>query len=220
MKVINFKNEPKNNPFSPEWNYFMCETQTKDINFKKLAKYLLDKEKKILKLPISKDINNKHTDGYTKVGFNSTTSRFQNFNVMNFKNTEIIKLKQNIIDAHNLFLKAVGAPSPNHLYIQCWYNVLRKGQEIKLHLHGVHPNIYLGGHVCVQADDTSTFYINTPNQINEPSSYQSKNEVGKLTLFQNFIAHYTNKNNSKSERITIAFDLSPVKLSDNYIRII
>ena len=33
MKVINFKNEPKNNPFSPEWNYFMCETQTKDINF-------------------------------------------------------------------------------------------------------------------------------------------------------------------------------------------
>ena len=57
MKVINFKNEPKNNPFSPEWNYFMCETQTKDINFKKLAKYLLDKEKKILKLPISKEIN-------------------------------------------------------------------------------------------------------------------------------------------------------------------
>ena len=89
-----------------------------------------------------------------------------------------------------------------------------------MHLHGVHPNIYLGGHVCVQADDTSTFYINTPNQINEPSSYQSKNEVGKLTLFQNFIAHYTNKNNSKSERITIAFDLSPVKLSDNYIKII
>ena len=47
---------------------------------------------------------------------------------MNFKNTEIIKLKQNIIDAHNLFLKAVGAPSPNQLQSQCGYNFVRKGQ--------------------------------------------------------------------------------------------
>ena len=190
------------------------------IIFKKLAKYLLDKEKEILELPISKDINNKNTDGYTKLGFNSTTSRFQNFNVMNFKNTEIIKLKQNIIDAHNLFLKAVAVPLPNNLYIQCWYNVLRKGQEIKPHLHGIHSNIYLGGHICIQTDNTSSFYINTPNQINEPSTYESKNKVGKLSLFQNFIAHYTSKNNSNSKRITIAFDLSPIKINDNYIKII
>ena len=41
--------------------------------------------------------------GDTKVGFNNTFSR--KTLMMNFKNTEIIKLKQNIIDAHNLFYK-------------------------------------------------------------------------------------------------------------------
>ena len=37
--------------------------------------------------------------------------------------------------------------------------------------------------------------------------YSSKNEVGKITLFPNWIEHYTDKHISPKERITVAFDL-------------
>ena len=45
------------------------------------------------------------------------------------------------------------------------------------------------------------------NQINDPETYKSKNEVGKITLFQNCIPHYTDIHQDEKERITIAFDL-------------
>lgn len=216
MKLINFKNETKNNPLAPEWNYFMCETFIENINLKNLSKYLLKKEKDILKLQSSKDINNNLTDGYTGLGLKSVTSKFKNYNLFTFKNKEIDKLKKEIIKKHNLFIQALGLELPKTLYGQCWYNILRKNEEIKIHSHGFHPDIYLGGHFCVQTKDTSTFFVSSINQINEPNVYESKNENKKLNLFQNFIPHYTNKNNYNIPRITIAFDLSLVKNSQNF----
>ena len=82
-------------------------------------------------------------------------------------------------------------------------------------------NLLLGGHICVQCDDTSTHYINPINQINDPMTYESKNDVGKVSIFPNNIPHYTDIQKSDKERITIAFDLmieNPNK--DNYIRLI
>ena len=59
----------------------------------------------------------------------------------------------------------------------------------------------------VQCSNTSTIYINPVNQINDPEEYISINEVGKITLFQNCIPHYTTKHEDDTERISIAFDL-------------
>jgi hypothetical protein len=86
-------------------------------------------------------------------------------------------------------------------------------------LHGVQPTSYLGGHFCVKVKDTSTYYINPVNQINEPETYRSKNEIGKLTLFQNCIPHYTDENKNDLKRITIAFDLFTVKTKDNLYKL-
>jgi len=83
--------------------------------------------------------------------------------------------------------------------------------QIQPHIHSSHPDTYLGGHICVSCTNTSTYYINPVNQINNPETYKSKNEVGKLTLFQNCIPHYTDIHDSDEERITIAFDMSLVK---------
>ena len=66
--------------------------------------------------------------------------------------------------------------------------------------------------------NTSTYYINPINQLNEPEVYKSKNEPGKLTLFQNFIPHYTDKHRGETKRVTIAFDLSLIK-KDNAIKL-
>jgi hypothetical protein len=216
LKIINFKSEPKNNFFAPEWNYFMCETIFKNIDCKSLAKFLLKKEKEIIKLkPTMRQDALKYTDGYTGLGENSTTARFQEYNVFNFKNKEISKLKKKIIQMHNVFLKTLNLPIPNNLYVQCWYNVMEKGQKINPHIHGFNSDTYLGGHFCVQTKDTSTYYINPVNQINEPETYQSQNKTGKLTLFQNCIPHYTDENKSNLKRITIAFDLGLVNSIKN-----
>ena len=88
MKIINFKSPPKNNWFAPEWNYYVFESKLEKINFKKLSTYLLKKEKNLLKLPNTIK-QNKYSDGYTGLGKNSTTSRYDKYNVLKWDNKEI-----------------------------------------------------------------------------------------------------------------------------------
>jgi hypothetical protein len=207
MNLIHFKNDGKNNPLAPEWNCFIFETIIKNINLKNLSKYLLNKEKDILKLK-------KSGDGYT--GLNDhTTTRHQEYNLFNFKNKEIDNLKQQIIKTHNKFLEVIGLDLPKTLYGKSWYNVMKENESIKPHAHCWDKDTYLGGHFCVQCNNTSTYYINPINQLCEPTGYKSKNEEGKLTLFQNFIPHYTDEHKGNNKRITIAFDLTVAKVHDN-----
>ena len=220
FNIINFKSEPKNNFFAPEWNYFLCESYINDIDFNKLTKFLLIKEKEIKKIPLKIRENGKLYDGYTGLNDKSTTVRFTEYNIFNFKNKQIDNIKHNIIKIHNNFLNKLNLPIPNKLYIQSWFNVMRKGEQIKPHIHAVIPDSYLGGNICVKCSNTSTIYINPVNQINEPELYSSKNEVGKITLFQECIPHYTDIHNGEEERITIAFDLSLKKLTSNYIKLL
>ena len=204
LKIINFKSPPKNNVFAPEWNYYLVEKMFKDINCLSLSKFLKDKENEILKLKTG-------DDGYTGLGKNSITARHASYNLFNFKNEEILKLKKEIVTLHNSFLKKLNINPIESLYIKGWYNIMKKNESIKPHAHSVHPNTYLGGHFCVDCKNTSTYYINPINQLNEPEVYRSKNEPGKLTLFQNYIPHYTDVHKSDKERITIAFDLCLVQ---------
>jgi hypothetical protein len=217
-KIINIKSSQKNNFFAPEWNYYIMEDIIKGVNFNLLSKFLLKKEKEILK--IKNNFKEKITDGYTGLGNNSITSRYSLYNVFNFKNKEIKKIKELILKTHKKFIKYLNIEITKNLWIQCWFNVMRKGESIKAHLHGTNPDTYLGGHICVEVQDTSTNYINPVNQINDPEIYYSKNEIGKITLFQNCIPHFTDIHNSDKERITIAFDLSIVKKNNNFIKLI
>jgi hypothetical protein len=219
IKVINFKSAPKNNFFAPEWNYYLFESEINKINFNSLSNYFLKKEKEILKLPYTAR-DGKIIDGYTGLGKNSTTTRFNKYNVFKWKNKNISLLKEIIIKFHNKIINYFKQPPVNKLYIKSWINIMRKGEKIKPHIHGVTPDTYLGGHVCIQCDGTSTYYINPINQINEPEIHSSKNEIGKITLFQNNIPHFTDTQSTENERITLAFDLALVKLDDNYIKII
>lgn len=219
MRLINFKSKPKLTPFAPEWNYFMFETNINNIDFKKFAKYLLKKEKEILNLPctIKED---KISDGYTGLGKDSVSSRYDKYNIFFWKNKEVDILKNNILEFHNKFLEILKINPPKELYIQSWVNIMRKGEQIKPHIHNTESDTYLGGHICIQCKDTSTIYINPVNQLNDPETYVSKNEVGKLTLFQSCLPHYTDIHKTNEERVTIAFDLFLNKKCDNYLKIL
>ena len=213
MQYILFRSEPRKTPFAPEWEYVLAEQTLKKINFKSLSKYLLNKEKQIIK---NSSVTN---DGYTGLGKKSVTARFNSFNLFLFKNKEVNKIKQAIIKAHEMFLNNFKIKPPNELWIQSWFNVMRKGEKIKLHIHGTNSDTYLSGNLMVQCQDTKTIYVNPQNQINEPIKHESKNEVGKLTLFQTCIPHCTDKQTNTKERISIAFDLSPHQVNKNYIKI-
>ena len=214
MKVINFRSQPKNNFFAPEWNYFIAETLAENIDFNQFSIFLLNKRNEILNLP-----DNDNTEAAHTGLINSTTSRWKKYNVLSWEDKNIYLFKDNIIKAHNEFLKFLKLNLPNELYVQCWLNVMKKGEKINAHIHSFHPNTYLGGHLCVQVKDTCTYYMTSMNQVNNPEIYSSENEIGKLTLFQNCVPHFTDIHNDDKERITLAFDLSLQK-ADNYIRLI
>ena len=221
LSLRRFKSEDKETPFAPTWDYTIVEGQIEDVDFDYVAKYLLEKKNDILKIKPSKG------DGYTGLGGDSVTARHGDFNIFNFDDEEINKLKSNILFLHSQLIQNIGADEFNKhrfdgLYIQCWYNVMKKGERILPHIHDIASVCYLGGHITVQCDNTYTGYINPVNQISKPDSYKSKNKVGKLTLFPNYIPHYTNKHHGNKERITIAFDLMTRKdhINDNYVSLI
>ena len=205
ITLFQFLSQKKQTPIAPEWNYILGETVAEDIDFKKIAKFMLSKEKEILKLQTNKKIS----DGYTGLGENSTTAKFSEYNIFTWDNNEVQKLKEKIKELHYEFLDLIKIDLPKDLYIQCWVNIMRKGQKINPHIHSTDPHSYLGGHIVVQCENTSTYYICPQNQLssNEPSIFNSKNEVGKMTIFQNCIPHYTDTHMGDKERITIAFDL-------------
>ena len=193
-KILHFENKQPTNSFAPVYQYFIYETELAFLDTNLLEEIILAKEKTIIeKYPA-------HGDGNTGLGEDSLTSRYPYFNLLEWEETSFLK---NIIKScHSEFLFNIGYKETT-IYAQCWANVLRKGEQIKKHRHCVDGYSYLGGHICVTANNTSTHYI-TPNT---GDIYSSENVPGKITLFPAYIEHYTDEVESDNPRITIAFDL-------------
>ena len=192
MQIIQFENEPKRTPFAPEFNYFMYES-TEDM--KNLRDIVLEMEDSVIHtLPFTSDWN-------TGLGENSMTSRSDGYNILKWQECHF--LKEIIRTAHDNFITELGHEWENVIYVQCWGNVLRKGQHLKQHQHWTSPYTYIGGHICLGDYDTQTYYVNPYTQ----QTYSSKNESGKITLFPNWLEHYTNPYMDNGVRVSIAFDI-------------
>ena len=206
MKIFTFQSKPPLTPFAPQWDYSVgYENISNFIDCPKIANLILSKEKNIIStfppvLPV--------VDGYTGLGPDSLTSRYGYYNLMDWPEIEIKILRDRIIEFHQQFLKKLNIKIPNAVFIKGWGNVMRKGEKINPHLHDVQPDSYLSGHVTIQCENTSTYYINPVNQLNDPAIKQIKNVPGEITLFPTCVPHYTDTHSASTERITIAFDLS------------
>jgi len=217
MKFKGFCSRPPISPYAPQWDFRVGTSICKDIDTNSLSRFLLSKEKEVKKLPTSLGEDETSSDGYTGLGFRSTTAKFQSYNILTWDHPEIKKLKSNIAKSVIDFNDECGNKTPNILWIRCWYNVLRFGQKITPHHHSVDPDCYLSGHFNVQVNDTSTVYMSPINQLNDPEVIDIKNKVGDMTLFPSYIFHYTTPHYSFKPRITIAFDLNLYKLHDNFL---
>ena len=168
-----------------------------DINVKKLAKKILKNEPRIIKKYPAKSIDLKYDfDGDTGLGLNSLTSRSCHYNLLNWWGTGLLRkwIRQGYEEYNNIR----GRP----LYVQCWANVMRKGEKIGAHIHASHPTLaehaHLSGHLSVQVDGTtSTYYDGNP----------ILNKSGLMSFFPGRSLHWTDRYEGNSERITVAFDI-------------
>ena len=190
--------DKRKSPLGIASNIWLWERVEKNINFEKLNKYLLEFEKELLKKPPV-------SDGGT--GAMGVTSRFPHYNLFLEDNIELKKVENFIIKNVKSFLE-LKRIEQRKVYIQCWFNVLRDGEQIKTHQHRNSDDFhlsYISGNFSTTNNNTKTYYMNLNNKIVEEVS----NEEGKLTLFPSYLPHFSGINESKKERISIAFDIYP-----------
>ena len=134
-------------------------------------------------------------DGGTGLGLNSLTARSCHYNLLDWWGTD--KIRKNIKKGYETF---TGVKNKS-IYVQCWANVMRKGDIIKRHIHSQRNLNYsdsLSGHLNVKVDGlTSTYYDGKP----------LVNKNGEMVLFPSNIPHWTDMYKGDEERITVAFDI-------------
>ncbi len=194
-KLIKLISEKPKTPFAaPEQEIYIWESNVLDVlNVNELTDIILSNERNVIEKYPAFD------DGQTGLGNDSLTSRYPHFNLFQWKQKG---LNEAVRKTHDKFISILGYKNTD-LYGQCWANVLRISEQIKSHSHYNDTLCYLGGHICTKVKDTHTHYVNPYTK----QVYSSKNEIGKITLFPNWIDHYTDYNKGPQERVTIAFDL-------------
>ena len=217
MRLEHYKNYPSKTSYAPSWDYCLG-FKTLPINIEKLSKTCLEREKEIKKLPIHTYDGGKVYDGYTGLGRNSTTSRATIMpNVLEWDTLETNSLKNNVKSSIIEYNKQLGNTTPQYLWARCWVNILRFGQKIQSHLHSVAPSCYLSSNFTVQAQNTSTCYINPVNVLNDPEIFEEENIPGTLSIFPSYVPHYTTRHYSFTPRITIAMDIVVENREANWI---
>jgi hypothetical protein len=145
---------------------------------KSIEKVLIDKEKEILSFPIN--------DGY----FSGTTDRYQHYNFLNFVPEIDITSK--------LFDLAI-MQDENEFWIQCWGNILNKGETIAMHTHGHPGSIFYSCNIFISGpDDCFTFYDDTGHV---------PNKIGELHLIDCHLWHGVKENKNDQPRLSIACDI-------------
>ena len=165
------------------------------VNLQNFTKQILEKETKILQKYPPTNRNGQKTDGGTGLGYDSLTSRFFHFNVLDWLHTN--QLKKEIRKGYEFYNNLKNTP----IFVQCWANVMRKGDKIQPHIHmdeNISPIHALSGHLCVKVDGTTNTYYDGNSVCNEN---------GQMLFFPSTMIHWTNSYLGNAERITIAFDI-------------
>lgn len=213
MKLIQFKSNSPLTPFAPYWCYNMAEFEAAidSTLLDKLKHYILSLEQNTItkyskEYNLYNNENNITFDGDTGLGSNSLTSRSPFYNLLKDESDIIQTLKLKIYESYTCFLESLGVKKQN-AWIQCWANVMRSDETINEHVHASHELTWLGGHVTICTENTSTFYKNPMQQQHGFDVYESVNNPGQVTIFQDNIPHYTSTYNGDDVRISIAFDI-------------
>ena len=152
-----FENPPIFSDFAPQWKYTIGQKKI-NIDLNVLTELLLKKERELI------DTYPAASDGSTRLGPKSVTSRFQYFNVMDKETWDydiIHEVRKEIKTFHKQYVRSLFGQDHRvpRTRIRCWFNVMRKGEKIQQHYHSAHGYTYIGGHITVKCGDSSTIYV-------------------------------------------------------------
>ena len=131
-----------------------------------------------------------------------TTNIFHEYNTFQFPLKETFKLYKKLVNNIYPFL------DKNESYwLQCWFNVFRKDENIDWHKHWKSQDKVWHGFYCVYSNNSYTEY-KIPNSI-KITTVPSKN--GRLVFGRSDGDEHRSSPwmNEKNPRITIAFDIIP-----------
>ena len=140
------------------------------------------------------------------------TNRAFEFNLLKYSDRypELNSLKNKIFEQVKEYSKNLNL-TETPLYIQMWFNVLRKNGRFFTKHHHTHRSrvgdpmtAYISGHICVRAENTSTYYY---SPFFENECVGMPNVPGDMTLFPSWTFHSTDQNKEDTPRLTVAFDI-------------
>jgi len=200
MKIQKIRSMLPATHYAPYWDVSIGTSKWQDFEkIDTIKKWLLNNEQRFIdEYPVMHD-------GNTGLGDESVTSRFGRYNLFDFANElpELNDLKQFLQFSYLDFVTLDHTPITD-LYIVCWFNILKEGEEIKEHLHNSTFDCYLSGNMHLDNYNTLTKYKVPYERF---TSHDFTNEKGGLTIFPSCILHWSDKHLENNKRISIAFDL-------------
>lgn len=130
------------------------------------------------------------------------------YNLFSIDNSSFTDLRKKIKLSYEKFVEIYEVEKKQKLYINGWFNILRKGGYVKKHCHSTHQNSYITG-VFVLTDTTNSttdFYLPQFEHLNDVGVVKIKNFKNNLIMFPQWLFHSVGPI-SEDLRITLAFDL-------------
>lgn len=140
------------------------------------------------------------------------SSRWYSYNVLAWRYAECRRLRGMVQEVVRSYITRLGHES-RPMYLQCWANVLRKGERLALHSH-VGPHSYISGVYWVRSQGTATVYrcpldtriVGVEDFLEVERTVRSRE--GKMVIFPSFIEHQTTPVQGDTCRISVAFDVT------------
>jgi len=149
-----------------------------------LSKILHRDESDILNIP--------NTDSNSYEGL---THQFSVYNWLNNPDLQIFDIPRRLFTLPEFQDEKV-------LYVQCWANILRQGENIPLHIHGIADvpqwdEFYASNTFISGPEDTGTYYNDT----------YERNNIGQMHLIGSMVPHEVKTHMSNTPRISMAMDI-------------
>lgn len=197
MQMLKIKSAMPCSPYAPQWDIPIGVSQWQEHKKIDIIKsFLLSKEQELL---------TKHKildDARTGLSENDVTTRYGRYNLFDFADEcpEINDLLNFLRDSWLSFIQQ-DVTEPYPLQILCWYNIIRKGQDIDVHRHAAGNSAYLSGNMHLDDYDTKTVYEYMEMPLTIP------NIKGGLTIFPSYVEHGVAEYKGDKPRVSLAFDL-------------
>ena len=198
-----FRHEPPEylKEYIPLWNFNFWMYMETDRHFvNTLGNFLESIEQTII------DQYEPVHDSSTGLGNNTVTSRSHHYNLFRETAPVALHLHKIIKSQITRYLEQTNPKifqDPNFdPHINCWFNVMAPGEEIKSHTHNV-TNPFISGHFTVRCENSYTYYIvpYTRDRI------EMTNNIGEGIIFPSYMEHGTSIHQGNANRISIAWDL-------------